>query len=87
MFSTSDVLLDDSRRERVPGAVAAGAGLVTRPTDRGALATDIGQDFDATDTCLVIPPRARFVFFGTFDTYYADNTSIDGDPLGVLIRP
>ena len=86
VFSATDRLLGGSVRRRVPDAVEAGPDLVTRPSDRGALDTDIPEDFDATRLCLTVPSGARFVFFAAYDTYYADNSNIPGTPFGVRVE-
>lgn len=85
VFSRTDELRNGTFRDRVTGAIDAGTDVVTDPTNRDALATDIGQDFDATDVCLTVPEGARFVFFGAYDTYYTDNADLNGAQFGVLL--
>ena len=86
VFSGSDELRDSDLLDRVAGAIDAGDDVFTIPTDRNALQTDITQDFSADDVCLTIPDGAEFVFFAAYDSFYADNGSIDGTPFRVRIE-
>ena len=85
VFSSSSELLDASQRYRVAGAIDAGPDVETLPTLQGGYATDIPQDFDATDACVTIPVGARFIFFSAYDDQFEDNSRIDGTPYRVRV--
>ena len=88
VFSRSDVLRGRDQQHRVADAAEAGPDVFTEPTYHDGFATDVGQDFDATDVCLTVPDGATHVFFSAFDTYYDDNSDlrVDGRPFGVSIQ-
>ena len=85
VFSSTADLLNGDNRHRVTGAIDAGTDIVTQPTALDAIATDVPEDFDATNTCLTVPAGAQFVFFGINDTYFTDNDNIDGVGFGVRV--
>lgn len=92
VFSRTSEILVPSQRVRLPGAVATtnGRPVVTLPALVGSAATDIAQDFDATNSCVAIPSDARFVFFSTFAEYFGNNLDarINREAFGVRIsRP
>ena len=88
VFSADDRLLDASERHRVPGVVDVPTYVVTMATNYDQLETDIDQDFDVAEGCITVPAGAQFVFFGAYDSYYADNSDalIDGQPFGVVFK-
>ena len=86
VFSGSDELRDSDRLDRVAAAIDAGDDVFTIDTERNALQTDIPEDFSADDVCLTIPDGAEFVFFAAYDSFYADNGSVDGTPFRVRIE-
>lgn len=79
VFSAGAVLLPPSQPHRVPGAIDAGADVVTGPTFFGGLATDIPQDFAISDTTIQVPNAATHLFVGTIDSFYSDNSDPNGD--------
>ena len=85
VFSATPELRGSDQLLRVPGALDAGPDVVTLPTLVGGLPTDIPQDFDATDACVVVPDGARFIFFSPFDDRFEDNTRLDGVPYRVRV--
>lgn len=88
VFSRSAELLVPSERFRVSGAIEAGEDVITPPTYIDARATDIVQDFDASDVCVRVPAATTHVFFSTFDDFHGDNLDArtGGQPFGVRIR-
>lgn len=81
VFSSSSTLAPSSQLVRVPGAIDAGADVVTATTFFGGLATDIPQDFAvlATGVTVTIPAGASFLFVAAHDSFYQDNSDPDGD--------
>ena len=79
VFSSTNVLLGPTVRNRVPGAISSGlAETVTMPTIDG-LATDIPEDFAVGNTVVRIPVGARYLFFGVPDPFLGDNVDSDGN--------
>ena len=80
VFSTSNVLLDPSVQNRLPGAIAPGAGATLIGTDPNLftlvdnLDTTIPQDFYIPVT-VVVPQNANYLVVGVLDSAYADNSS------------
>lgn len=87
VFSSSSVLLAADQAQRVPGAIEAGADVVTATTQSSGagLTTDIPQDFEikGTDMIVQVPPGATHLFVaahdGDFNTFYSNNVDPDGD--------
>ncbi|MFO0849595.1 MAG: PKD domain-containing protein [Gemmataceae bacterium] len=89
VFSSSSTLLASGLSNRVPGAIDAGADLVTGATYYGGLATDIPEDFfiPTTDLTITVPAGAAYLFLTTADTSaFADNSDADADFGFVLTR-
>ncbi|MFN3596317.1 MAG: hypothetical protein ACK41D_03500 [Rubricoccaceae bacterium] len=76
VFSSDNRLLAGDVRQRVPGALAAGTPVVTPRTVSESRATDIPEDFDATDACVTVPPGARYFFLSPFDDFFSDNRQL-----------
>lgn len=85
IFSSDDALAPADVRERVTGAVGPERHHATPNTVLGDLATDVPQDFDATDACVTVPAGAAYVFLGAWDGYYSDNRRVEPDTYGVRI--
>jgi hypothetical protein len=85
VFSRIKKTLDSTEPHRVPGAVQAGTPIVTPLTALGGHATDIDEDFNATDVCVLVPEEAQFVVLGAWDTYFSDNLPKGPAPFGVRI--
>ena len=88
VFSSSNTLLGNDQRYRVPGALATDApAFVSAPTYSGARPTDIAQDF-GFDTPLgiavTVPVGATHLFLAKHDQWYHDNSDPDLD-YGVLV--
>lgn len=79
VFSNSNILLASYLQNRVSGAVNAGEDILTDPTPKGLLATDIPEDFWLNDLTIKVPTSASYLFVGTTDPYPGDNTDPDGD--------
>ena len=79
VFSNSETLLSSNIRDRVPGALDAGADLLTGSTLFGGIATDIAQDFGIGNIFLQVPLGATHLFVAAHDIYYSDNSDPDGD--------
>lgn len=88
VFSSSNDLGARNDQHRVRGAINAGSDVVTPDAYLGGDATDISEDFDATDVCLTIPADARFIFFSPFDDNFNDNVDarVNGEPFGIRIQ-
>lgn len=76
VFSSSSNLLFGNLLNRVPGAIDAGIDFFTVSTGSGDL-TDIPEDFLITDIQLLVPVGANFLFVGTHDSRFQDNTDPD----------
>jgi hypothetical protein len=77
IFSSSDVLLDQSYLYRVPGAIQADTYNDNTATtyECGGEETDIPEDFRIDSSLIVeIPPGAMYLFIGVADCWYSDNT-------------
>lgn len=89
IFSTSNVLLDPSVQDRVPGALAPGAGATLvgdNPflyTATGNLVTTIADDF-YIPTTVVVPAGANYLLVGVLDSGYADNSVGNGSAVSAL---
>jgi hypothetical protein len=80
LFSSNATLLAAGQAQRVPGALEAGADVVTPRTYFGSMDTDIPQDFLVTDGAIVIVPSgASHLFAAAWDSAYADNSDPDND--------
>jgi hypothetical protein len=81
VFSSSNTLLASNLLRRVPGAIEAGVDFVTAPTNIGALATDIPEDFLVlgTGVTVTVPAGAVYLFVVAYDIFYGDNTDPNGD--------
>lgn len=88
IFSADDELLAADQFDRVTGAIDVGSDVVTPDTESEGHATDVAQDFDATEVCVTIPDGARYVFLSAYDTYFADNEDVvaDGQPFGLVVE-
>ena len=75
LFSSSDVLLDSSLLNRVPGAIDAGLDVDSGTTFFDGLPRDIPQDFlIEAATIVLVPENAAFLFVETGDVFATDNT-------------
>jgi hypothetical protein len=82
VFSASDTLLDGSELNRVANAIDAGVDYESPTTyGCGEQSTDIPEDFECgePDVVITIPAAATHLFLTALDTYFGDNTDIDGD--------
>lgn len=86
VFSSSSSLGPPGDLKRVVGAIAAGLDFMTVPTFFGDLPTDIPEDFEVsnfdgtvTSVTVQVPAGARFLFLGTADSLFFDNTDPDGN--------
>jgi len=87
-FSSSDVLLDASNLDRIPGIIGGsapppGATPVYTGLTYDGLTTDIAQDFSIpppfnlsspASTSIVVPAGAVYLFLGISDSLYSDNS-------------
>jgi len=81
VFSRDDRFIADyTQRHRIPGAIRAGAALITPHEVSKGFFTDIAEDFAVapTGTKVVVPSGAQYLFVAAIDSYYADNTSAKG---------
>jgi PEP-CTERM motif-containing protein len=82
VFSSSPVLLGRDAPHRVPGAIYAGADVVTGLTLFEQEPTDIPEDFELSsffDVFVEIPIGATHLFAAPPDSFWGDNTDLDGD--------
>jgi len=86
VFSADATLLAGSQLHRVPGAIDAGAELVTPATFFGGQPTDVPEDFGIVsaaegyeEVTVEVPAGAQFLFVAPADSYYSDNSDPDGD--------
>lgn len=86
VFSSDDRLLAADHLNRVPGALNVDPDVTTPVTGVDQYATDIAEDFDATNACVTIPAGATHVFFSAFDGFYADNAPTSGPAFGIQIK-
>ena len=88
VFSSSNTLLGNDQRYRVPGALATDApAFVSSTTYFGGRPTDIVQDFAFTPTSgitVTVPIGATHLFLAISDQLYYDNSDPDRD-YGVLV--
>jgi len=90
VFSSSNTLLATNVPARVPGAIAAGPAFPSAATYHGAVPTDIPQDFFASrttwdrDVLVRVPTGALFLFVGSHDSLYGDNSDPNGDYAAVV---
>lgn len=87
VFSATDILLAPDQTNRVPGAIDAGDDVSTLSTASGG-ATDIDEDFDATNGCVEVPEGAVYAFLAPYATRYSDNVEAapNGQRFGLLLR-
>ena len=87
VFSASDRLHGPTERFRVKDPLDTDGDVVTRPMYTSGAATDIPQDFDATDACRVVPAGATHVFLSAVDDMFLDNTDarVGGNGFGVAV--
>jgi hypothetical protein len=90
VFSNTNALLASSIQNRVPGAVAPGAGaagFVSPVTLFERLATDIPFDFFIGNAAVNVakPAGANFLFIGVFDSFYGDNSTTTPNAFGVNV--
>jgi hypothetical protein len=88
VFSSGAAILDRNLLNRVPGAIEAGADVVTGLTYFDAEATDIAEDFFVSsffDVVVEIPAGATYLFITPIDSHWADNHEDDGGNYGVSI--
>ncbi len=88
VFSSTNLLLDQNQSNRVPGAIAVeNATPIGQPfngTDGTTFSGDIPQDFriagfpipglEKRNSIVRVPIGAEFLFVGTDDSFYSDNT-------------
>jgi hypothetical protein len=92
VFSSSATLLASSVQARVPGAIDAGVNWDSGATYRGSLPTDIPEDFLVSNNGTIggvlvsVPAGAVYIFVGTPDSLYEDNTDLDNDYAAELTR-
>jgi hypothetical protein len=87
VFSSSTALGIQASHFRVSGAIDAGEDLYTGPTFNGYLPTDIPEDFLIQWPLSVqVPAGARYLFVGTLDSHYGDNSDPNGD-LAIVVTP
>jgi hypothetical protein len=79
VFSASDTLLPANQPHRVPGAIEAGANILTGPTFFGSIPNDIPEDFAITDTTIQVPIGATHLFVAATDSLYSDNSDPNAD--------
>jgi hypothetical protein len=82
VFSSSTTLLSRDQLNRVQGAIASdGPAVFSSNSFQGSQPTDIPQDFavSGTGTAVTVPAGAAYLFVGTLDSFFADNTDPDGD--------
>lgn len=79
VFSNTNILLGSSTLNRVQDAIDAGNDESTGPTFFGNLPNDIAEDFLITNTLIQIPAGAAYLFVAASDSYYSDNSDLDGD--------
>lgn len=88
LFSSSNALLGNDQRFRVPGALTSdGPVFISSPTYFGGRPTDIPQDFGFDKphgVTVTVPLGATHLFLAKSDQLYGDNSDPDGD-YGVLI--
>lgn len=91
LFSSTNVVLKDSNRNRIPGAIDAGTDFTT-PAEFVFLlpiATDISQDFAVTNGATVtVPAGANFLILGTVPNAmtWGDNSGF-GFGVNVTVNP
>lgn len=87
LFSSSEVILDSSERDRVPGAIDWSFDTQTFATcGENPQPTDIEEDFRIDPSAYVtIPDEGRYLIVGVPDCYNSDNMDPDGD-FGVRIE-
>ena len=86
VFARTPGLFPPSYFERLVSPIDAGDDVFTGPTFNEDLQTDIPSDFAADDVCVTVPTNARYVFFSTLDSFYADNTDARVGDLPLRIR-
>ncbi|MEM1117890.1 MAG: hypothetical protein AAF845_11545 [Bacteroidota bacterium] len=80
VFSSSNDLLGEGEDERVVNALDAGDDYATPPTRGGGVATDIAEDFQISDsTVVVVPTGAVYLFVAPPDDRFRDNADDDDD--------
>ncbi len=80
VFSSSNTILPQSTRQRVPGAISAGLSAISLPTFNNNIDTDITEDFLVFRNMVVkIPQGARYLFLGVRDSFISDNTDPNGN--------
>jgi len=90
VFSSTNTLLPNNGvLNRVPGAIDIGSPLnstaITAPSFYGAVPMDIAQDFFVPDAGLavIVPNGAQYLFVGTPDSFFADNSTPNPATLGL----
>jgi hypothetical protein len=79
IFSSTNQVLPQSNRHRVPGAIASGAQpYVTAPTF-GGTATDVPEDFLLGDAVVTVPTGAQYLMLGADDVFWSDNIDPEVD--------
>jgi hypothetical protein len=86
-FSASDELNATADPHRIKDVLDGGWYVPTNPMYTTGAATDIDEDFDATDACWAVPAGATHVFFSAYDDMFLDNAAalVDGQPFGVAV--
>lgn len=79
VFSAGNTLLPSNQPHRVPGAIEAGANIVTGPTFFGSLPNDIPEDFPIADTTIQVPAAGTHLFVAAPDSLYSDNSDPNAD--------
>ena len=87
VFSGSDNLSATSELNRVKDAIDGMWHIDTPVVFSTGAATEIDQDFRATDDCWTVPDGATHVFFSAFDDAFLDNTdaTAGGQEFGVFV--
>ncbi len=87
VFSASSVLHSTTERFRVKDRIDGPWDIVTRPMYTSGAATDINEDFDATNGCYVVPAAATHLFLSAVDDMFLDNVDarVGGNGFGVAV--
>ena len=83
VFSADERILPSTAAHRIPGAISCGRTVQTGPSAISNSPTDIPEDFifggQSGEITVRVPQGAKYVFIGTPDAFYSDNTDADGD--------
>ena len=86
-FSASNELNATADPHRIKDALDGDWFVTTNPMYTSGAATDVDEDFDATDACWAVPAGATHLFLSAYDDMFLDNTDalVDGQPFGVAV--